>query len=283
MEIGDIFDLNGNYPFVCQSEEIINNDKAFNCCNYNFDNDICDEPINVGNPTNIDTSDSTHNSDSTNENSIGYSSYGSTSKKSSGISKGVIIGAVIGGIAVIGIIITIIVVCYKKGKLCHSPENDSPSEPGDNTTKTDKPLKGDPPSEMDNIAKTNPSSKNDSPSVIINNMKKAENEPDETFQFGTKGKNDIDIIFITTSQKKTRIIIDPKKSIKELIRFYLVKEQKPELFGDSRIRFVKNATTLPHNSDDLIEKYNNTKIYSKFIIMVDYVEENNDPDSTINN
>ena len=75
--------------FVCQSEEIINKQIALNCCNYNFTYDKCDDLIDLQKliPGIIDTSqspdssDSSHTSDSTNENSISYSSYGSTSKK----------------------------------------------------------------------------------------------------------------------------------------------------------------------------------------------------------
>ena len=65
----------------------------------------------------------------------------------------------------------------------------------------------------------------------------------------------IKILLVTTGQKKLQILIDPNKTITELIKFYFEVIKRQELFGDQSIRFLFNSFFIPHNSKDLIKKY----------------------------
>ena len=67
----------------------------------------------------------------------------------------------------------------------------------------------------------------------------------------------IKILLVTTSQKKLKILIDPNKTMTELIKFYFSVIKRQELFGDPSIRFLFNSFFIPHNSKDLIKKYIN--------------------------
>jgi surface protein len=238
--IGNIFKESVNSLFVCQSNEIIKNENSFNCCNYNFENNECNSELNA-NPNEPDTSDSS------NGNSNSYSSYSSKSNKSSGISKGVIIGIIIGGIVIIGGIIAIIIYCIKKNKICHPPENSST-----NVT-----------------VKQHLNTKTEINQLI----------PDEEVEYEPNAKSDsqkIGVIFATTFQKNIKIIIDPNKSIHDLIKFYFDYIKLPELFCDPSINFVKNANMIEANSKNSIKKYMK-KMDEIFIILV------NDTDDKIHN
>ena len=57
-----------------------------------------------------------------------------------------------------------------------------------------------------------------------------------------------------------------------LIKFYLEKMKKPELLGNSNIRFVKNAEPISPNSKNLIKDYIKNK-NDPLIIMVDDVDD----------
>ena len=80
------------------------------------------------------------------------------------------------------------------------------------------------------------------------------------------------MIFLTTLQRKTKIIIDPNESMNVLIKFYLEKMKKPELLGNPNIRFVKNAEPISPNSKNLIKDYIKNK-NDPLIIMVDDVDD----------
>ena len=67
----------------------------------------------------------------------------------------------------------------------------------------------------------------------------------------------IKILLVTTGQKKLKILIDPNKTMTELIKFYFEVIKRQELFGDPSIRFLFNSFFIPHNSKDLIKKYIN--------------------------
>ena len=127
-----------------------------------------------------------------------------------------IIGIIIGVIAAIGGIITIIVCCIRKKR------------------KQRKQSKHDLISVQKEFMSTQGSSQ------IIN-------ENDEVFEYESKnegGSQKVEITFMTTLQRKTKILIEPNKSVIDLIKFYLEKIRKPELFGDPSIRYVKNAVQI---------------------------------------
>ena len=73
----------------------------------------------------------------------------------------------------------------------------------------------------------------------------------------------------TTSQTKIQINIDPNKPVKDLIKFYFEKINKPELYGDSSIKFIMNAKLIPHDSNDLIKSYLNGKIDINTCVVAD--------------
>ena len=73
----------------------------------------------------------------------------------------------------------------------------------------------------------------------------------------------------TTSQTKIQVTIDPNKPAKDLIKFYFEKINKPELYGDSSIRFIINAKLIPHDSNNLIKSYLNSKIDINTIVVAD--------------
>ena len=75
----------------------------------------------------------------------------------------------------------------------------------------------------------------------------------------------IEIIFTTGFQKYTKIIIDPNKSVNDLIKFYFEKIKLPNLIGDPSITFAKNGELL--DSKNLIKTYIK-KSYLNFMIFV---------------
>ena len=79
----------------------------------------------------------------------------------------------------------------------------------------------------------------------------------------------IKILLETTSQEKIRIIIDPNKTIRELIQFYFEKIKRPELFGDKSIRFILNANLFMHDSNIPIKYYLNKKMDVNTIVVDD--------------
>ena len=103
--------------------------------------------------------------------------------------------------------------------------------------------------------------------------------PDEEVEYEPNAKSDsqkIGVIFATTFQKNIKIIIDPNKSIHDLIKFYFDYIKLPELFCDPSINFVKNANMIEANSKNSIKKYMK-KMDEIFIILV------NDTDDKIHN
>ena len=97
-----------NKFFVCQKDIIINNSNAYNCCDYNFENDECNHDSDETDSDDID-SDKT-DSDKTNNNP----------NKESTLTIGVIIGIVIGIIIFIALVIFIFVYFYKKKRANNS-------------------------------------------------------------------------------------------------------------------------------------------------------------------
>ena len=72
--------------------------------------------------------------------------------------------------------------------------------------------------------------------------------PDEEVEYEPNVKSDgpkIGVILETTFQKKIKIIIDPNKSINDLIKFYFEYIKLPKLFLDPSITFVKKNRTFP--------------------------------------
>ena len=65
----------------------------------------------------------------------------------------------------------------------------------------------------------------------------------------------IKIKLSTTNQYKTKIFIDSKNTMEQLIKSYFKIIKKPELFGDKNVRFLLNGNFIPQNSKQLISEY----------------------------
>ena len=66
-------------------------------------------------------------------------------------------------------------------------------------------------------------------------------------------KNKRLIRFETTNQIRIEILIDPNKTMRELIKFYFDKIKRGYLFGDKDILFIYGGNSISHFSDDLIK------------------------------
>ena len=81
--------------------------------------------------------------------------------------------------------------------------------------------------------------------------------------------NKVKIDFVTTNQKKFKIIINSDNTIKELIRFFFQTIKRPDLFGNDSIHFLINGCMLKHDSNYLIKKYIENKYDHITIIVCD--------------
>ena len=134
--ISEIFKEIDHILYVCQKESIITNQKAFNCCDYNFESDTCypySETLSSNDSTIIentikydtDTEDNFYLSDESNNKSNAFpNSMGknSSSKKSIAVYIGIIAGEV-----VIITIFVVVLICWKRRKQAnyHPTNNDS--------------------------------------------------------------------------------------------------------------------------------------------------------------
>ena len=80
--------------------------------------------------------------------------------------------------------------------------------------------------------------------------------------------NPITFLFLTTSQYKLNITIESDKKMEDLIKFYFQILNKPNLYNDREIVFVKNARTIHHNCQDLVGQYFDKK-NENIILVVD--------------
>ena len=101
-------------------------------------------------------------------------------------------------------------------------------------------------------------------------------EPEYEYEPHEKNNNNIKvkIILETTSQTKVQILIDPNKTLTELIQFYFQIIKRQDLFKDKSIRFLLNAKLLPHDSSDMIKKYISNKVEINTIIIDDIEDKN---------
>ena len=238
--------------FVCQKELIINNPKAYNCCDFNFTNNECNihyipEPflptkdtysqINTDSPKVIDTILETEIPKGSN-----FTGGGS----SSGINIGAIIGIIGGALAVI-IAIGIIIFCFCRKKRKEEVDN----KPTSNSI---------------NLTEENPDVNN----TTIINLRKS-----EIYDYELNNKtNDpnvqiILVVFVTTAQYRIGISIKSDKTMKELIKFYFKTIKRPELFGDKSIVFLLNSKLIEHDSKDKINDYIKNKNQGGVIVVND--------------
>ena len=236
-----IFSEKNNSLFVCQKDNIIKNPNAYNCCDFNFEADKCNS-YKIYNENNSDISEDNNPGNFTNPTSLKNNS-------SSKITIGVIIGIIVGIIVVIAIVTAIICICIKKPAIV---------EPDKNTTIVV--------SDTNAIIVEPDTNTTNSIFHSIDTSNIYEYEPE------VPKENKIPIIIETTSQIKVQILIDPNKTMVELIKYYFKVIGKKDLFNDQSIRFILNANLITHNSKDLINNYikKETKVYT---IIVDDLED----------
>ena len=86
-----------------------------------------------------------------------------------------------------------------------------------------------------------------------------------------KDDSDILIIFQKTKSSIVKILINPDKTMQELIKIYFKMINRPDLFGNNSIKFLKNNECIQHDSYELIKTYFNG-INGENIIIVDDVD-----------
>ena len=244
--------------YVCTKSNNIISPNIYNCCDYNYESNECNNKIVDSGPQNqyyISTSivniiihqnqystdssianspasSSGNPSDTTSQVSPNDNQLSSFSSKSSGsISSGIIIGIIAGVVFLIAIVITIICVCRRMKNKEEKSENIILKD-GSSVT----------------IDVANNDTNND---III-------------------PKNKIIVNLVTTGQIKIELSIEPEKKMRDLIKAYFDKIKKPELFGDTSIRFLYKGRVIEHESNDLIKDY--IKKDSN-IIVIDDVED----------
>ena len=257
--ISEIFNEAKNPIFVCQSDELITNPKATYCCDYNIITNECNleiisdefdtshNPITESVTSDVPVvSDKSGQSDSRvvptssdSDNGQNDTPYPGSSRSSSKMSIGVIIAIVGGILAVLGII-TLIICCCRKKKIVTSVSQ-PPIVDSSN-------MKFDPEQEIKLVF-----------------------EPEYEYEPHEKNNNNVKvkIILETTSQTKVQILIDPNKTLTELIQFYFQIIKRPDLFKDKSIRFLLNAKLISHDSSDMIKNYISKKVEINKIIIDD--------------
>ena len=231
--------------FVCQKNKIIDNLNAYNCCDSNFRVYECTSPSYI--PTTTDNSTPYYDDPI-------YIDYKKI-KSSSSISTGVIIGIIAAGVVVIASII--IIICYKFGCLCKNCSCPWKKKP------ISTPLPS-----PENQFQSSTTINNINNSVIIQNNNKNETAIIE-YEPQNDKDNPIKIIFVNQTLGNTNILIDSKKTIDELIKFYFEKNRKINLYGDKNILFLIGGRNIsPPYPKDPIETLISKVVNSKTIRII---------------
>ena len=246
--ISDTFKNINNPIFICQKDNIIDNPKAYNCCNSNFQTYECISPT-ISNTINTKTNiiiplDTTNPIQSDN-----YISYQNI-KSSSSISTGVIIGIIIASIAIVAAV-TIIIICCKCGYLCKKNISNSSkdltniniSNGNENNTKNEI-----------NKSKINQSipERDSSHGYITNTLKikpnidNLQNNNGKIIEYKPEIHKDnlTKVIFENPGFGDTNILIDTMNTIDELIRFYFEINGRLDLYGDESIIFLIDGNCI---------------------------------------
>jgi len=136
-------------------------------------------------------------------------------------------------LVIIGIVTVVICLCRRKKK------NNSPDNNETNVVNQENNITED--TDVSNI-------------TLMPNQSGPSGPPIFEYEYEPESKNPkIKILFVTTSQQKVQITINPEKKISELIKFYFEKINKPNLYCDKSIRFLINAKLIVHDSNDSIK------------------------------
>ena len=191
---------NINNPiFICQKDKIINNPKAYYCCDSNLRAYNCSSINNINNI-----------------------------KSSNSISIGVIISIIAGGILVIIVIIIIIYCNFRK-------KDNKNGKPEENTTKIDSSkVYSENEEKIDTTSSRNTNNIPTNNSLII-----SKNNPSIfVHELSNDKDNPMIIIFQNPGFGDSNILIDSSKTIDELIRFYFEISKRKDLYGDESIIFL---------------------------------------------
>ena len=291
--ISRTFHYTSNPIFVCQKDKIIDNEKAYNCCNSDLKvydcitpktnippttnipktNNIVPPTTNIPKPNNIITP--TTNIPITNNiipqttnipktdiiipldidktDSSNNDFTSNITKSSSSISIGAIIGIIAGGI--VFILGVIIIICYKCGFSCKNCISRLKQSSSNPTTS--------PINQTQNTTIAHLTNNNTNESKIIRH--KPESDID----------NPILVIFQNQGVGDSQILIDYNESIDELIRFYFEINGRSDLYGDQSIRFLRGGECFtPPYPKKLVGTLVNKIVKSKTIKIC--VDDNDD-------
>ena len=176
-----------------------------------------------------------------------------TNKSKGNISTGAIIGIIIAAVVVLVAIGTVIICCVRRKK---TKNKSTPTTNNPNTNANDTP-----PMDEDNSINT----------LSVSIKREDISIKDEKEHKSKNNNNKIKINLSTTNQYKTKIFIDPKNTMEQLIKCYFKIIKKPELFGDKNVRFLLNGNFIPQNSKQLISEY--LMGDNNLFILIDDLEE----------
>ena len=291
--ISRTFNNTSNPIFVCQKDKIIDNEKAYNCCNSDLKvydcitpktnippttnipktNNIVPPTTNIPKPnniippttnipitnniipqtTNIPKTDIIIPLDIDKTDSSNNDFTSNITKSSSSISIGAIIGIIAGGI--VFILGVIIIICYKCGFSCKNCISRLKQSSSNPTTS--------PINQTQNTTIAHLTNNNTNESKIIRH--KPESDID----------NPILVIFQNQGVGDSQILIDYNESIDELIRFYFEINGRSDLYGDQSIRFLRGGECFtPPYPKKLVGTLVNKIVKSKTIKIC--VDDNDD-------
>ena len=235
--ISNIFNNINNSIFICQKNKIINNPKAYNCCDSNLKNYEC----------------AFSNTPSKDDNS---------NNNTSSISIEVIIDIIVGGALVI---ITIIIIIYCSFKIRHELRNNVEPKKEKNSSLR---VYSEKPKKIDSTSSRNNNFTTTSNSQITIKYKSPifEHEP-----YNEKD-NPIIIIFQNPRFGDSSILIDSNKTIDELIKFYFEIIERKDLYGDENISFLirSNLIIPPYPKESIETLKNNINKFGAIRIIVVY-------------
>ena len=264
--IAKTFNSINNPIFVCQKDKIIDNSKAYNCCDSNFEAYECISPNN-------DIQLSTDN----------------YTKSSKSLSAGAIVGIVLAGVA--AIIGSISLICY----FCKCPckkrfcplEKEPVSFPQSsfanqvqNETITKIDFNKDKNTSSGNLRNNNKNDTVQNKSVTNVELNQGKNPKSANLENNNKNyiieykpekdmDNPMKIIFVNQSLGDTHILIDSKETIDELIKFYCEQIRRKDWYENKSILFlIDGKNIIPPYPKEPIETLINKVVNSETIRII---------------
>ena len=218
--------------YVCQGTDIISNSWIISCCDYDSYYNICYdiEQIDYDAPSTIPPYYLTDEYNDANEDEFETSI--SNNKSSNKISTGIII-AIIAGIIVFIAIIAIIVFCICKKKCGRAKD-----PPTDTAIKINRP-------DEDTIK------------VMSNITQIKDANEEKIYEYITENDcekgNKIKVTFKNLRESKVIILINPNRTIKELVKYFFKIIQRPSLYKEENICLITNGGNIDRKSKNEIK------------------------------